>query len=122
MKFISVTESQRTLLKALYEQRGMRYIVHDRLGDAAVYTKLPVFDETNHLWSIPDMQLNDVDYLSQETIYDLAAALRIELTSNPLPMFWLAPEDGIVPISALLDMSEANGVTTMEAVQSASEI
>ena len=72
MKFISITESQRTLLKALYEQRGMRYIVHDRLGDAAVYTKLPVFDEANHLWSIPDMQLSDVDYLSQETIHDLA--------------------------------------------------
>lgn len=117
MKFITVTESQRTLLKALYEQRGMRYIVHDRLGDAAVYTKLPVFNETNHLWSIPDMQLSDVDYLSQETIHDLAAALRIELTSNPLPMFWLAPEDGIVPISALLDLSEANGVTTMEQVK-----
>lgn len=122
MKFITLTESQRALLQALYDQRGMRYLVHDSLGDAAVYTKKPVFDADKDLWHIDGLTVDDVEYIAYETVYDLAVLLGIKLKSNPLPMTWLAPEDDPVPIRPLLELSSATGVTTMEAVQSAAEI
>ena len=52
MKFITVTESQRTLLKALYEQRGMRYIVHDRLGDT--FSKLGEIETASRFWNMAE--------------------------------------------------------------------
>lgn len=122
MKFIQLTPDQRALLQALYDYRNMRYLVHDSLGDAAVYTKKPVFDTNRDLWRIDGLTINDVDYISYETVHDLAVLLGVKLKSNPLPITWLAPEDGPVPIRPLLELSSATGVTTMEDVQSAAEI
>lgn len=117
MKFITVTPSQRTLLEALYTQKHMRYLVHDSMGDASVYARCPEFNETDGFWTIPGLQLAEVEYLSEETVSGLCDELGIRLDESPFPFFWLSAEDGPVPIHALLEQSETTGTTTMEAVK-----
>lgn len=117
MKYITVTPPQRKLLDALYDKKDMRYLVHDRIGDAAVYARKPELDETTGFWSVPGLYLNEVEYLTEESINDLCDEMGIKLPGSPFPFCWLSEEDGPVAIGSLLELSKATGVTTMEAVK-----
>lgn len=117
MKFITVTPAQRELLTALYDQKHMRYLVHDRIGDAAVYTRKPELDSSTGFWFIPELKLSEVEYLTEESIHDLYDELGIQPEGSPFPFCWLSEDDGPVPIGPLLELSKATGVTTMEAVK-----
>ena len=99
MKYITLTLAQRTLLQALYEKLHMRYLVYD-----------------NECWYIPNLGLDDVEYLSAETVWDLADKLNITLQGNPFPLFWLSRNDPVIPIGRLLELTANNPVTTLEAV------
>lgn len=116
MKYVKLTPAQHALLKALYDQRSMRYLVYDTMGDAAVYTKKPQFDEASGFWHIPDLKLCDIEYLSYETVPRVAESLGIELQENPMPIFWLDSDNPIIPLDRLLALTANDAVTTIEEV------
>lgn len=116
MKYITLTLAQRTLLQALYDKLHMRYLVYDNLADCVVYTKQPLFNQDAECWYIPNLGPDDVEYLSAETVWDLADKLNITLQENPFPLFWLSRNDPVIPIGRLLELTANNPVTTLEAV------